>query len=322
MWPFPSIPEPPLTEKNLPDQAGKVFIVTGATSGVGKELTQILFSHNAKVYLAARSSEKALATIEAIKKAHPNSKGEAVFLKLDLDDLTTIKGSAQEFLSKEQKLDVLWNNAGVMVPPQGSTTKQDYELQLGTNNVAPFLFTKLLTPILSKTATTAPAGSVRVVWVSSSAAERFSPEGGVEMGNLDYKNDRSAWHKYGVSKAGNILHCKEFARRHTREGIVSVALDPGNLKTDLYKGVPRWQMHVLNLILKEPIYGAYTELYGGLSLDITVDNCQAGTWVQPWGQIKTPRVDIEKSTKSIAEGGTGVGEKFWEWCEEQTSRYL
>lgn len=169
-----------------------------------------------------RSQEKATKAIESIKAAFPKSAGELVFLHLDLDDLTTIKKSAEEFLSKETKLDVLWNNAGVMVPPQGSKTKQGYELQLGTNNVAPFLFTKLLTPILASTAKASPPGAVRVVWTSSSAAEGISPTNGVDLANLDYKTDKSAWHKYGVSKAGNVLHSKEFAKKYAGDGIISV----------------------------------------------------------------------------------------------------
>lgn len=200
----------------------QVFIVTGANAGVGKELTQILYSKNAKVYLAARSAEKVAAAITTIKAAFPDSKGELVYLHLDLNDLTTIKASAEEFLAKESKLDVLWNNAGVMIPPQGSETKQGYELQLGTNCVAPFLFTKLLTPLLVKTAKEAPKASVRVVWVSSSAALVLSPNGGVDMGNIDYKSGKMAQQKYGVSKAGNYLHGAEFARRFGGEGIVSV----------------------------------------------------------------------------------------------------
>lgn len=108
-----------------------------------------------------------------------------------------------------------------MIPPQGSKTKQGYELQLGTNCVAPFLFTKLLTPTLIKTAKLKPPGTVRVVWVSSSAAEGFSPKGGVDMTNLDYKKDQAAWHKYGVSKAGNLYHAKEYARRFGGEGVIS-----------------------------------------------------------------------------------------------------
>jgi retinol dehydrogenase-12 len=182
-----------------------------------------LYSRNAKVYIAARNAEKADHTIGTIKAKCPSSTGELVYLHLDLSDLTTIKASVQEFLNREKRLDVLWNNAGVMVPPQGSTTKQGYELQLGTNNVAPFLFTKLLTPLLIETAKTASLGSVRVVWVSSSAAARSSPEGGVEMDSLSYeRDDKSAWFKYGVSKAGNILHASEYARRVGGKGVLSV----------------------------------------------------------------------------------------------------
>jgi retinol dehydrogenase-12 len=110
-----------------------------------------------------------------------------------------------------------------MVPPQGSTTKQGYELQLGTNCVGPFLFTKLLTPVLQRTATQEKEkGGVRVVWVSSSAAEVGSPAGGVDLGNLDYKVEMGRGPKYGVSKAGNWYHAVEFARRYREDGIVSV----------------------------------------------------------------------------------------------------
>ena len=200
--------------------------MTGSSTGVGKELAQILYAKNAKVYVAARSEEKALKAIESIVAAFPDSKGSLVFLHLDLGDLTTIKKSAEDFLSKETKLDVLWNNAGCMVTPQGSKTEQGYEMQLGTNNVAPFLFTKLLTPILQSTAKTATPGSVRVVWVSSSAAELIAATNGLDMNNLDYKVDKSPQAKYGVSKAGNIFHAKEFAKRYGGDGLISVVCDP------------------------------------------------------------------------------------------------
>ncbi len=196
--------------------------MTGSSSGVGKELAQILYSQNAKVYIAARSSEKSFHAIESIKTSFPSSKGGLEYLHLDLDDLSTIKASAEEFLSKEKKLDVLWNNAGVMVPPQGSKTKQGYEAQLGTNNLAPFLFTKLLTPLLVASAKVNAPGSTRVVWVSSSAAEGLSPKGGVELDNLDYKVDKTPWHKYGVSKAGNLFHAKEYAKQYGVDGVISV----------------------------------------------------------------------------------------------------
>ena len=101
--------------------------------------------------------------------------------------------------------------------------------------------------------------------VASSAAANFAPRGGVEMDNLTYKKDQSAWHKYGVSKAGNIFEAAEYARRFSQDNILSVSLDPGNLKTPLYQNAPRWQMPFINLILKDPVYGAYTELFAGFS---------------------------------------------------------
>jgi NAD(P)-dependent dehydrogenase (short-subunit alcohol dehydrogenase family) len=139
-----------------------------------------------------------------------------------LSDLSTIAASAKAFLAEETRLDVLFNNAGVMMPPASAKTQQGYDLQLGVNCLGPFLFTKLLTPLLRKTAENSPADSVRVVWVSSSAADGLSPAGGVVMDNLDYKVDKNVYHKYGVSKAGNYFHATEFARLFKSDGVISV----------------------------------------------------------------------------------------------------
>jgi NAD(P)-dependent dehydrogenase (short-subunit alcohol dehydrogenase family) len=256
------------TDKSLSDQSGKIFVVTGGTSGVGELLAGIVYSKNAKVYVAGRSVEKGEQTTKKLRAQYPESQGELVFLHLDLNDLSTIKASAEAFLKKEKKLNVLWNNAGVMLPPQGSKSDQGYELQLGTNNLAPQLFTNLLTPLLKETAKIEPVGSVRVVWVASSAPANFAPNGGVVMNNLDYHQEQGSWHKYGVSKSGNIFQAAEYARRHASDNILSVSLDPGNLKTPLYANTPKWQMPFINLVLKDPIYGAYTELFAGFSPEV------------------------------------------------------
>ncbi|RDW79443.1 hypothetical protein BP6252_04081 [Coleophoma cylindrospora] len=266
-------PTAKFTEENCPDQSGKVFIVTGASAGVGKELAQILYSKNATVYAAARSADRTEAAISSMKSAFPNSTGTLHFLQLDLGDLTTIKKSASDFLAKEKRLDVLWNNAGVMIPPQGSKTAQGYEMQLGTNNIGPFLFTKLLTPIMQETAKTSKPGEVRVVWLASSAIG-MAPTGGVNLANMDYKQDQAAWHKYGVSKAGNVLHAREFAKRYPE--IISTSCNPGNLKSDLQRHMPAWQMLLIGWSLHTPIHGAYTELFCGLSPDITPE--KNGAW--------------------------------------------
>ncbi|KAL3421161.1 putative short-chain dehydrogenase [Phlyctema vagabunda] len=311
-------PKATFTEQNLADQTGKVFIVTGSSTGVGKALAEILYSHNAKIYIAARSEERSQAAIESIKSKFPNSKGALAFLHLDLGDLSTIKKSAEDFLGKEDRLDVLWNNAGVMVPPQGSKTEQGYEMQLGTNNVGPFLFTKLLTPKLIETAKSSPSGSVRVVWVSSSAAESFAPTGGVDMSNLDYKTDKSSFHKYGVSKAGNVLHSLEYAKRFPE--VISVSCNPGNLKSDLGRHMPAWQKSITNFILYPVIQGAFTELYCGLSPDLTPE--RNGAWIIPWGRSGPLRKDLQDAGKLESEGGSGRSLQFWNWTEEQVKSFV
>ena len=206
--------------------------MTGSNTGIGKEVAHILYSKNAKVYVAARSEEKAGRAIEAIKKAFPNSEGELVFLRLDLADLTTIKASAEEFLSKETKLHVLFNNAGIWAQLKGSPkTVQGHALEIGVNNIGPFMFTKLLTPLLIATARTEPSDTVRV---SSVGAELDSPKpGGVPLDNLDFHDDKGGIFKYNVSKAGNYLQAAEFEKRHKADGVVSIALNTGNLASDL-----------------------------------------------------------------------------------------
>ncbi|KAL5333963.1 hypothetical protein BJX70DRAFT_37597 [Aspergillus crustosus] len=270
---------PPLTEANLPDQSGKVFIVTGATSGYGLILTTILYQRNAKVYLAARNTEKTTKTIADIQKGHPNSQGSLHALHLDLSDLTTIKKSADDFLSKESQLHVLWNNAGVMIPPQGSKTKQGYELQLGTNNIGPHFFTKLLYPLLAQTAKQSPADTVRVVWVSSDAISR-APKGVIDFNNMDYHKDEGAWQKYGRSKAGTILQSVELARRSKEDGVVSISLDPGIAMTDIQRSMNPVMMAVVKLIAQKPAVGAYTQLFAGLHPDVKL-----GEGLTSWGKL-------------------------------------
>jgi len=127
-----NIATPPLTEANLPDQTGRVIIITGGYAGVGQELSRIIYQHNGTVYVAGRSVEKAEKSITDTKALFPGSKGKIDFLKVDLADLTTIKVAVEEFRAKESRLDVLVNNAGVMVPPVGSRSEQGHELQMGT----------------------------------------------------------------------------------------------------------------------------------------------------------------------------------------------
>lgn len=316
-------PKPDFTENDLPNLHGKVYIVTGSTAGVGKELARILYLKNAKVYMAARTESKANKAIEEISKAAPTSKGSLIFLPLDLADLSTIKASVERFLATESKLHVLFNNAGVQsLDPLDVKTAQGYEINMGVNCVGTFLFTKLLTPLLIATAKLEPANTVRVVWVSSSGTEFTAVKNiGVDIDNLDYKKkEEPALVRYGLSKAGNWCQGVEFAKRYAADGVISIPLNPGNLDSELYREQGKIFKLVTKLILYPSLQGAYTELFAGLSPKITLE--KTGSWVIPFGRILPIRGDLVNATKTEAEGGTGGTYKFWEWNEEQVKPYF
>ncbi|EFX02980.1 short chain dehydrogenase reductase [Grosmannia clavigera kw1407] len=307
---FPGAPK--FTEKDIPDLSDRVYIVTGANTGVGKELTQILYAANGTVYLACRSKGKAQKAIEEIKAAAPGSRGRLAFLPLDLSDLSTVKPAVEAFKETEDKLDVLFNNAGVMIPPEDKKTAQGYDMQLGTNCLGPFLFTNLLTPTLRQTAALRPRGSVRVVWVASMAAELYSVKYGIDMSNLkgkDYIRKQDPMTLYGNSKAGNYLHSFEYARQHKNDDIISVGF------------FLRMSMQMFTKIMLHPrIYGAYTELFAGLSPNVTVE--RTGQWIGPWGRFFNIRKDIAVGAKPTSEGGLGVAKQFWDWTIAQVTPFI
>jgi NAD(P)-dependent dehydrogenase (short-subunit alcohol dehydrogenase family) len=178
---FPLVP--PLTEKNLLSQKGKVFIVTVGFLGIGFELTKILFNAGVKVYIAGHLKDAVKKAIEEIKAASTTTSDELKFLFLDLGDLPTIKPAVDYFIAYEKRLDVLWNNAGVRLVK--GKTKQGFEATVGINCVGPFLLTQLILPILEATAanTAASQGSTRVVWTSSNVVEK-APKGGTNLEDL------------------------------------------------------------------------------------------------------------------------------------------
>ncbi|POR33079.1 Putative oxidoreductase [Tolypocladium paradoxum] len=311
------IPAPPLTEENLPDQSGRVHLVTGGYAGVGGELSKILYGKGATVYIAGRSEEKANQAIERIKKEAPSSSGRLEFLLLDLNDLATIKASAERFLSQQSRLDVLVNNAGIMTPPAGSKTKQGHDLQFGTNCLGPFLFTKCLMPILTRTAASSPPGSVRVLWAASSAIQVFSPDGGVAFDDTTGapKIFNSQQKNYGQTKVGNVLLAVKTGELYASQGVLSVSFNPGNLKTELQRHSTGLLMRLAQKMLYPAIFGAYTELYSGWSEEITAD--KGVTYVVPWGKDGSDlvRQDIQEGIRN------GLATRFWDWCESETKLY-
>ncbi|ETS81130.1 hypothetical protein PFICI_06132 [Pestalotiopsis fici W106-1] len=322
-------PKPHFTDQNIPnDLQGKVYVVTGANSGMGEALAQVLYARGAKVYAACRSEKKGNEAIAKIKKAVPGSRGDLVLLLLDLADLSNVQAAAKRFLSSESKLHVLFNNAGVMTGPNTSPTEtaQGHELALGVNCVATFLFTKLLTPALVAAAKDEPVGSsaVRVVWLSSFGLEAFAPEGrGIDLNNLDYHIPREPIDRYGISKAGTWLLAVEYARRHKADGIVSVAINPGNLKTELARDQGLAMKLIAGTLTYPVMNGVYTQLYAGFSSEVTNEKVDwTKEWIIPWGRVAPLRADLLPATLPVSEGGNGNAQQFWEWSEQQVKDFL
>lgn len=316
------LPKPSLTEENLPDQSGRVHIVTGGYAGVGQELVRILYRKNASVYVAGRSKDKAERSIKAIREEWPQSRGRLEFLLVDFADLTTINDAVKAFTSTESRLHVLVNNAGVMFPPRGSKSKQGYELQMATNCLGPFLFTQGLLPTLKVTATEAPKGSVRVIWASSLGTNVLSPPAGVTMGGDGApKPHESQQTNYGQTKVGNYFYAAELHRRLQGDGILSVSFNPGNLRTELQRHMNPVAGASMIFLGHPAVYGAYTELYAGWSPDITEEN--GGTFIAPWGRIwpDAVRKDVRQGLVSSGAGKSSLACKFWEWSEKETAKY-
>lgn len=298
-------------------QDGKVFLITGGTSGIGLELAKILYKKKGRVYITGRSEEKGRQAIKDIQAAE-SSGGSLEFLQLNLDDLASIKASVETFKARESKLNILWNNAGVSQPPVGSVSKQGIELQLATNCLGPFLFTQLLLPLLEATAADSAPGSVRTVWSGSQVIELSSPPQGIIINELRTPpKDKSR--NYTNSKTRNMFLASEFARRIGSSGIISVSLNPGAASTNLFRHTPSLNYLAWPLLYKAT-QAANTHLYAGLSTDITTE--ENGCYVTPWGRIWTKmRPDLLEAMKLESDGGSGRAAEFWDFCQEKTHDY-
>lgn len=207
-----------------------------------------------------------------MKADYPASSGRLEFLYLDLGDLHTINPAVDNFCSKETRLDVLVNNAAVMLPPKEKKSAQGYDLQTATNVYGPFLLTNLLHHMLQRTVRLTETGTVRIVWAASHAADLFGPPGGVhfvpdplqgEMGRMMIKEDFGHAPVYAQSKAADIMLAVECARRWGDEGIISNSLNPGNIRSELVRDRTWFEQWVAGWLNYETEMGAWPELYAG-----------------------------------------------------------
>jgi NAD(P)-dependent dehydrogenase (short-subunit alcohol dehydrogenase family) len=215
----------PWTFDDIPDQTGRTAIVTGANTGIGLETARMLALKGARVVLACRSVEKGKAALDRILSEKPP--GIVTVLPLDLSDLESVTAFVAAFSAKHDRLDLLINNAGVMVPPLGRT-KQGFELQFGTNHLGHFALTGRLLPWLERTR------GARVVVVSSTAQNA----GRIDFDDLSWqRRSYIAWLAYGQSKLANMMFALELQRRLAAagSGVLVTAAHPGWTATDLQR---------------------------------------------------------------------------------------
>lgn len=259
-----------------------------------------LARHGAKVYLLARSKQRAQAAIERITSLDATLSKQIVFVQCDLADLESVKAAAEEFTKREKKLHILLNNAGVMALPYG-LTKQGLEMQNGTNVVGHMVLSFLLLPTLTATARSLPQGarSVRIVQISSVGHvvpplmlqnQRWTS---LEAVNRAWKPEVvGTWIRYGMSKTGNVLLASALEKLTQNNGvrIANLSVHPGAVNTELQESV-KSRMPMRGLIdriaatlLVTPQQGSLTQLYAATSPEID-EKKLSGSYLVPTAQV-------------------------------------
>lgn len=244
--------------------SGKNALVTGANTGLGMETARVLALRGAHITMACRNLEKAEQARQSIVD---NSGGRIRYaqlqlLELDLNSLASVRLSAETFNKRGLALDVLINNAGIMIPMERRTL-DDFEAHLGVNHLAHFLFTNLIIDSL----TSSPGARVVVVASSAMGMATLTPA----LEDLNWKQRKhSGFRSYGDSKLMNLMFARELNRRHQKNGIVANALHPGVIATELARdqSLPFMAMGIFMLpFMKSVPRGAATSVYVATSPD-------------------------------------------------------
>jgi len=294
------------SSEDIPDQDGRTAVVTGANSGLGLVTTRELARRGARVIMAVRSTEKGNATAEEILREAPEARLDV--RSLDLGSLESIQAFANDLDLDAGRLDLLINNAGIMMTPQ-QTTHDGFELQLGTNHLGHFALTGLLLNAVQN----APAG--RVVTLSS-----IEHKGGhIDFDDLESRDGYAPRKAYQQSKLANALFGVELDRRLRAAGsaAISVLAHPGYSDTNLQStgptGVMKRLMSVSNrLVAQSADKGALPTLYAATAPDV-----EGGDYYGPDGFMEMrgnpTHVDV------IPEGrDPDVAGRLWEVSEELT----
>jgi protochlorophyllide reductase len=298
------------TTKDIPDLHGRVALVTGANSGLGLETTRALAARGAQVIMACRSLDKAREAEAEIKKTAPDA--AVTLVQLDLTSLASVHDLAATMQHTHDRLDLLFNNAGIMAFPR-SETKDGFELQFGTNHLGHFALTGELLPLLLATPHS------RVVTTTSLARTM----GQVLFDDLKRTRSYGRWEAYGQSKRANLFFTFELQRRCARVGAstISVAAHPGWANTRLQSASvaasgslgDRVAMTVMGPLLgQSQQMGALPQLYAGTSPDI-----HGGEVVGPGGFMHmrgSPTIE----RKAQREDDVRAATRLWEVSVELT----
>ena len=296
------------TAEQIPDQTGRVAVVTGANSGLGLVVARELARRGALVVLACRNMEKGGAALAEVKAAATGPDPE--LRELDLASLESVRSFADRFAAEHDGLDLLINNAGVMASPRRYTA-DGFELHLGTNHLGHFALTNLLLPLMEG------RDDARVVTVSSNAHKTVRH---IAFDNLNGDHRYFRWNAYGQSKLANLMFALELDRRLHDEGstVKSLAAHPGYTATNLQSAaaplVDRMVMKVSNAAVGQSAeMGALPVLYAA-----TEPGLAGGTYVGPDG-IGEHR----GHPKIVSPNGTArdqqAARRLWDVSEELTA---
>jgi len=296
------------TPADMPDLTGKVIIVTGANSGIGFEAAREFARKGAQTILACRSMERAQAALEEILAEIPNAPAE--IMELDLASLDSVRQFADAFKAKYDRLDVLVNNAGIMMVPYG-TTEDGFERQLGTNHLGHFALTGLLLDRILATP------GARVVNVSSMGHRM----GEMDFDNLMYEagNGYSPARAYGRSKLANLLFTYELQRRFDQAGVnaLATAAHPGGTQTNLSRHVENsWYakllMPLMTLMMQSADMGALPTVRAAVDLAAT-----GGDYYGPDGLFEQRGYPVLVESSGAAHNETDA-RRLWQVSEQFT----
>ncbi|KAM0487426.1 hypothetical protein ACHAP7_001939 [Fusarium lateritium] len=285
--------------KDIPSLEGKVILITGANTGLGKATAIELVKHSpTNVYLTSRNAEKGKAALEEVKSAA--SDGTKVsLLSLDLSSFESIKAAAAEFLQREDRLDVLLLNAGIMGAPP-TLTKDGYEMHMGTNHLGHALLLKFLKPVLGKTPNT------RVIHLSSAGFRHVGTEG-IEFDTLKYATSTTALPlRYAQSKLACLLYAREAAKRYS---FTNIAINPGEVQTELFSREAGDDL--MKHLQTEVAPGLEIPIEEGVKNHLWATTCpdiENGEFYEPVGKsggLERHGLDDE------------MARKLWDWTEEQ-----